>query len=216
MSQLQETEQKRPTTRERGPGRRTRPAWNRSSTAWLSVGVVVLVGLFMAGFAAHGFDRADEDGVTSAAPGKLGNKPAATRAPRQPAFGDPVRDGKFEFVVARMDCGKSTVTNGYLKTTARGKFCVVSLSARNVGDQSRIFSGRAQKAFDAAGAEFSNDSLADFYANDNSQTFLKRIVPGAKVTGKVVFDVPRSTTPTVIELHDSFLSDGIRVNLKKH
>ena len=200
--------------RERGPGRATRPAWTSGSLAWLMAGVAVLAGLFLAGLAAQNFGRADESTGRAQNAGKP--PPAgATRTPRPAGLGDPVRDGKFEFVVSRVDCRKSTVSSRLLTTTAKGKFCVVSLSVRNVGDQSRIFSGPAQKAYDAAGAEFGNDALADFYANDNSQTFLKRIVPGDQVTGKVVFDVPRSTRLAVVELHDSFLSDGVRITLAR-
>ena len=196
------------------PGRATRPAWNRGSFAWLAAGVAVLIGLFVAGLAAQNFGRADEPAAASTAgPHSVKSPPKA--APKLPGLGDPVRDGKFEFVVTKVDCGKPTVGNKYLKTTAKGKFCVVSLSAHNVGDQQRIFSGRAQKAYDAAGHEYGNDAVADFYANDNSQTFLKRISPGDKVTGKVVFDVPRSAKLTTIELHDSFLSNGVRVRLSK-
>ena len=201
------------TPADRRPGRATRPAWDRGSFAWLTAGIVVLVGLFVAGLAAQNFGRADEPAAASTAAPPAVTPPA--RAAKLPGLGVPVRDGKFEFVVTRVDCGKPTVGNKYLKTTAKGKFCVVSLSARNVGDQQRIFSGRAQKAYDAAGTEFGNDAVADFYANDNSQTFLKRISPGDKVTGKVVFDVPRSAKLATLELHDSFLSDGVRVRLNK-
>jgi len=201
------------TPADRRPGRATRPAWDRGSFVWLTAGIVVLVGLFVAGLAAQNFGRADEPAAASTAAPPAVTPPA--RAAKLPGLGVPVRDGKFEFVVTRVDCGKPTVGNKYLKTTAKGKFCVVSLSARNVGDQQRIFSGRAQKAYDAAGTEFGNDAVADFYANDNSQTFLKRISPGDKVTGKVVFDVPRSAKLTTLELHDSFLSDGVRVRVSK-
>jgi hypothetical protein len=201
------------TSADQRPGRATRPAWNRGSFAWLMAGLVVLVGLFVAGLAAQNFGRVDEPAAASTPDAKATTPPA--KAPKAPGLGDPVRDGKFEFIVTRLDCGKPTIGNKYLKTTAKGQFCVVSLSARNVGDQQRIFSGRAQKAYNAAGTEFSNDAVADFYANDNSQTFLKRISPGDKVTGKVVFDIPRSTKLTSLELHDSFLSDGVRVTLSK-
>ena len=201
------------TSADRRPGRATRPAWNGGSFAWLAAGVAVLIALFVTGLAAQNFGRADEPAAASTAAPKAVNPPA--KAPTLPGIGDPVRDGKFGFVVTKVDCGKPTVGNKYLKTTAKGKFCIVSLSARNVGDQQRIFSGRAQKAYDAAGTEFGNDAVADFYANDNSQTFLKRINPGDKVTGKVVFDVPRTAKLTSIELHDSFLSHGVRVSLRK-
>jgi hypothetical protein len=66
---------------------------------------------------------------------------------------------------------------------------------------------------DAAGTEFGPDELAGLYVNGSSETFLRKIGPGGKVTGKIVFDVPKASTPATLELHDSFLSGGVEVAL---
>ena len=70
-----------------------------------------------------------------------------------------------------------------------------------------------QKVSDAAGTEFSNDELAGLLANRDTQTFLRKIGPGSKVSGKIVFDVPKGTRLTTMELHDSYLSGGVQVAL---
>lgn len=145
-------------------------------------------------------------------------KPQAKSAPKAKApaagIGDPVRDGKFEFVVSGVDCSKSVVGNQYLNEKAQGKFCVVSMSVKNIGSEPQLFAGGNQKAYDGAGSEFTNNTTAELYANDSNETFLNDINPGNRVKGKVVFDVPESTTLTTVELHDSIWSGGVKVNLK--
>ncbi|MDT5033652.1 MAG: hypothetical protein QOC94_3823, partial [Actinoplanes sp.] len=117
------------------------------------------------------------------------------------------------FVVQKVDCSATTVSNQILRRTADGKFCIVSLSVRNLDTESKLFSSKLQNAYDARGDKFNDDVLADFYANDNSQTFFKDIPPNGVVTGKVVFDIPKTTKLTTIELHDSLFSGGVRVKL---
>jgi hypothetical protein len=174
--------------------------------------------LFLFGAAAQNFGRNSDPAAATAAAGKpKATTPAkgtgATGA-KPPGFGDPVRDGRFEFVVSRADCSKSNLGMEHLKRTAKGKYCVVDLSVKNIADNPQLFLGSAQEAFDAAGTKFSDDEIAGLYANVNTQTFLRIIRPGEKVVGKVVFDIPKSATLTTIELHDSFLSGGAQVALR--
>lgn len=175
----------------------------------LACGAVVV--LFLAGVAAQriGTEEPAAAGTVSSSPSKA--KPSSKPPPRA---GDAVRDGKFEFVVDRLDCSRTTVGLEYLKRTADGKYCVVSLSVRNIADGSQYFLGHAQKAFDAAGKSYGNDELAGVYANRDTQTFLQKLEPGERVTGKLVFDIPKRVRLTTLELHDSLLSGGVVIALR--
>jgi hypothetical protein len=42
---------------------------------------------------------------------------------------------------------------------------------------------------------------------------VQRLTPGRKVTGRLVFDVPKTAKLTTLELHDSLLSGGVKVTL---
>jgi hypothetical protein len=128
--------------------------------------------------------------------------------------GAAVRDGKFEFVVSRVDCTRSALGQEHLKRTAKGKFCVVTLSLRNIGGGAQYFLSYAQKAFDGAGAGYGVDEIADLYVNRDTKTFLDRVGPGERVAGSIVFDVPKAVTLTTLELHDSLLSRGVRVSCR--
>lgn len=198
------------------PARQPRKTRTRyAPLLWALAAVGLLAGLFLAGAAAQDFGRGPDDTAATAAAGQAKGKSRTTRkAPKPPGIGDAVRDGKFEFVVSRVDCAKSSVGSKYLNRKTEGKYCVVHLSVRNIADQPQLFLGSAQKAFDAAGTEFTDDKIAGLYANDETQTFLQKIGPGGRVVGKIVFDVPATTTLTVVELHDSFFSGGARVTLE--
>jgi hypothetical protein len=87
----------------------------------------------------------------------------------------------------------SKVGNEYLNKKAQGKFCQISLTVKNIGDEAQTFDGSSQKAIDANGAEFSNDGTAEMYANQDNSTFLNEINPGNQTKGKVIFDVPSTT-----------------------
>lgn len=159
-----------------------RPAPLRPLLAALLASGAVTV-LFVAGVltSRHGPGR-ETAAAEAPAPARAAPAPAVPEA----GIGDPVRDGKFEFVVSRVDCARTTVGAEHLTRTAKGKFCVVSLSVRNI---------------------------AGIYANRDTHAFLDRVSPGERVTGELVFDVPVEVTLTSLELHDSPLSGGVEVTL---
>lgn len=175
----------------------------------VSIGVAVgaLVILFGVGAAAENIGRGEARPVAGGPPSRSGAPAAGLR--------QPVRDGKFEFVVRAVDCSRSTVGLEHLKRTAAGKYCVLTMTIRNIGDRPQLFLSRVQKGFDATGEEFTTDEAAGLFANRTTQTFLRKIDPGHQVSGKIVFDVPKKTTLTTVELHDSYFSHGIRVALNQ-
>ncbi|MFC7531982.1 DUF4352 domain-containing protein [Actinoplanes sp. GCM10030250] len=172
--------------------------------------------------AAPGTDKAAVADATSKPATDKAAKPAAEEEaePEKPAaevlpgIGKAVKDGKFQFTVTKMACGKSSVGSSLLNQKAQGQFCLVTVKVKNIGDEAQMFAGSNQKAFDAKGTEFSNDTGAEIYANGEAQTFLNEINPGNSVTGKLVFDVPKGTKLTKLELHDSIFSGGVEVALK--
>lgn len=139
------------------------------------------------------------------------NEQVATSA----GIGQPVRDGKFEFTVKSVSCGKTTVgTNEYLTKNAQGQFCLLNLTIKNIGNEPQTFFADNQYLFNAANQKFSADGTATIYANEQNTTWLNEINPGNSVEGSVVFDLPKDTTPTYAELHDSAFSDGVKVSLQ--
>src|SRR5688572_3926108 len=98
------------------PARRTRAPLTAAIAS-----VVVVIALLAAGIAA---ERANREEPVAAAPAKTGKRPAeANRTSKPPGIGDPVRDGKFEFVVSRVDCSRTSFGIEHLKRTAEGRYC---------------------------------------------------------------------------------------------
>lgn len=130
-------------------------------------------------------------------------------------IGENARDGKFEFTVKSIDCGKSVVgPNQYLQKTAQGQFCLLTLDVKNIGDQQQTFSESDQKLLNNAKQQYSADTTATLYNSNNSDAFLAQINPGNTVEGVLVFDIPKDQTPVTAELHDSPFSSGVKVSLQ--
>lgn len=130
-------------------------------------------------------------------------------------IGQPANDGKFEFTVTGIDCGKASVgSNEFLTKQAQGQFCLLNITVKNIGNEAQTLDDSSQLLFDAKGNKYSADSSASFDANPSGSTFLNTINPGNSVSGVVVFDIPKDVTPTQAELHDSSFSGGVKVNLQ--
>ncbi|HEX3733444.1 MAG TPA: DUF4352 domain-containing protein [Mycobacteriales bacterium] len=123
------------------------------------------------------------------------------------------RDGKFEFTVQKLECGKKSAGGDFLNKQAQGQFCFVTMKVKNIGNESRMFDASNQQAFNDADAQYEADSVASTYANQNGEAFLNNINPGNEVTGIVVFDIPQDQKISKFKLHDSAFSNGVSVKL---
>ncbi|RAY14575.1 DUF4352 domain-containing protein [Actinomadura craniellae] len=149
------------------------------------------------------------DNAAGGQSGKATTRPAKKTA----GIGDRVKDGKFTFVVTKVAAGPRRIGDQYLGKTAQGKFILVHVTVTNHGDEAQSFMGDAQKLL-AGGKEYSADSEAGIYLK-SSQSLYEEINPGNRVRGIVVFDVPKPVVPSVIRLHDSPFSGGVRVDVKE-
>lgn len=128
------------------------------------------------------------------------------------SLGQPARDGTFEFVVTKVECGKPTAGADRATRTAQGQFCFVTVIIKNVGVEARNFDAGSQNAYGPGGVKYSADSLATAY-QDAANTFLEGINPGNSVSGVVAFDIPQDAVITRLELHGSVFSGGVTVTL---
>lgn len=135
--------------------------------------------------------------------------------PTTAGIGEPAKDGKFEFVVKSIECGKDSVgTNEFLTKKAQGQFCLLNITVKNIGDEPQSLFADNQYLFNASNQKYSADSVATTYAAPEGSTWYSEINPGNSVEGAVVFDIPKDQVPATAELHDSAFSGGIKVNLK--
>lgn len=172
--------------------------------------ILVIIGLgAMAG--ASGGNNSSTNNSQPSSEQKSDNKTTQTAK-----VGEPARDGKFEFIVKSIECGRPQVGNEFLNKKAQGQFCLVNLNVKNIGDVSQSLSSFNQYAYDAQNRKFTADDTATLYAAapDAGSAWYNEINPGNSVDGTFVFDVPKGVSLTTVELHDSTFSSGIKVNLQ--
>lgn len=182
---------------------------------WAIVGAVV-GGVVLLGVVGNHSERAEEPASSRTTSTSLRATPAAEPTLRpNPTVAPPgsaVRDGKFEFQVLAVASAKTVsdaTGNPYLTANAQGVFVIFTLSVRNIGDQPRSYSGVNQKLIDMSGREYQVSSDADLYMN--SYGLMDNINPGNAIEVKVPFDVPPDIQMSMLELHDSMFSAGVRV-----
>jgi hypothetical protein len=134
-------------------------------------------------------------------------------APAPPGLGDPVRDGRFEFVVDDVSCGHPKVGRGLLSIDANGQFCLVELQVTNIGTESQAFADSFQKALGPDDVEYGANTGAGLVANAGGASVWNIVNPGITVTGTIVYDIPAGATITGLRLHDSPFSGGVTVTV---
>lgn len=187
------------------PPPRKRRAWPIVLAILAGVGVLLCGGLVVLIAATAGNHIPDAMTSNPPAPGQVG--PEAARLMQ------PVRDGKFEFTVTKVQCGVPQVGDKILNRKAQGQYCLVSIKVSNIGDEPRTLAAANQHAFNAAGARYDADSTASIYLDDAGRALYEDINPGNTVNGTLIFDIPTGATLTRLELHDSALSHGVAVTL---
>ncbi|MFI5896582.1 DUF4352 domain-containing protein [Actinoplanes sp. NPDC051513] len=177
------------------------PQPKRKRDPLLIVAVAVLFALSVSGVALANFHSLSEP-VSAPRP-----------EPKSAGMNTPVRDGKLEFTVTQAACGSRTLGDDAVVRRARGEYCLVGVTVKNLGIEARTFAGGSQTALDAKNVAYPNDDSAEFPVNPGVQAFLEQIGPGRSAKGTLVFDVPTGTKLTAVELRDSFLTAGVRVRL---
>jgi len=185
--------------------------WFKKHKILTVIGVIVLLGII--GGAAGGGNKSGSNSSSN------GNGSGVTKSEDKPAtvakLNETARDGKFEFVVKGVECGKATIgTNQYLTKNAQGQFCLMTVSVKNIGNEAQGFFGSNQKLLNANSQQYAADDTAGAYLDQNYSTLFSNINPGNSVEGVIVFDIPKDQTPVSAELHDSSFSSGVKVNLQ--
>ncbi|MEV0821772.1 protein kinase domain-containing protein [Nonomuraea rubra] len=124
---------------------------------------------------------------------------------RSPAVGEdgPVQDGKMRFAVTSAKCAKPA-------KAAAERTCQIGVQIRNVGEEARVLYPGQQKLIDEDDELHGGTKLLDQGGKEITPI---RIEAGASFTGALVFELPKELEPVGLEVHDSGLSTGARLNL---
>lgn len=134
--------------------------------------------------------------------------------------GQEVRSGPFSFVVTRVDCVGQEVGTPPSTRVAQGRFCLLHLNLRNVGDQPEAYSGSDQLVADASARRYSPGTMAAgppppplvTGAGETEITDV-RLNPGSEIDGVLIFDMPVAAKPAEFEFHPGPHTIGVKVRL---
>lgn len=84
---------------------------------------------------------------------------------------------------------------------------------KNTSKSASTFTSSLVKLYDKDGNEYSTDTMAEIYANDQNTTFLEQINPGNSVKGLLVFDVPKDVQPTELGVSGGLFSAEKKITL---
>jgi Domain of unknown function (DUF4352) len=182
--------------------------------------VAIVLGVMVAAFCAAGatsvivggvLKQQQQDNTSSAAPGQGLSGPGAPAD--IPGLNSAVRDGAFEFVVTSVTCGHTEIVNGWLRAQPQGQYCIAEMTVANIGREARHFADGSQRAYGPQGHTYAADTGAGVVANGNGNAWWNVVNPGNSIAAKVVFDLPPTGTISVLELHDSPFSGGVKVRV---
>jgi hypothetical protein len=173
-------------------------------------GILVIIFISIIASAAGG-SKSTTTSSSSSTPVTSSSKPKTTKAATTttastPGLNQPADDGKFQFTVTSIQCNQSQVESpddSDIATSTGSPYCIVALTVKDISNVAQSFDSSSQYLYDSSNKQYSVDS-------DASSTFN----PGTSISGQLVFDVPSSVTPVSAMLHDSGLSNGVKVELK--
>jgi hypothetical protein len=119
----------------------------------------------------------------------------------------------FRFTVSKVKCGVAKVGSGAtLFIEAKGQFCLVTLTVKNLSDTSTHFWADSASVNGRDGVAHTADRSAMVWANYDKEnkrlSSWDEISPGDSPSAILVFDVPKNVTLTSINLPDSLTETG--------
>lgn len=133
------------------------------------------------------------------------------------AVGATARVQSFEATVRSIDCAKQEITKAddpatsYDDTStekAKGKFCVVAFSVKNVGEKTERYPTSSIEATSPTERVLDRNVFAEDHANNGSQGLSEPIDPGKTVDQLLVFDVPTDTTLAYLRISDDLFAES--------
>jgi hypothetical protein len=144
---------------------------------------------------------------------KLGNDVTSTAVAvdSSAGVGQSVEDGGLRFIVEKVDCSALSLGSEPITRRAQGRFCVVTLTATNLGSTAAMFVSSYQKGLDSSGREYSTDDAAALLVTPDA--WLSQINPASTMRGCIVFDVPKDVQLVSLVLHGGWPTAGINIKI---
>lgn len=192
----------------------TREAALPRSRPWL---VPVILGVVL--LAVLGLPRLFSDDSTTPdeveAPPVGGASPTPEAPARVGMIGEETLDGSAAFVVTDFSCGPTEVGSSDSLRRAQGRYCLLSVTVRNVGRGPVNLLGPAQALLDGQGRRYGIDerATAAHPVNLGRDPVASVINPSNVLQSVFVFDMPPDVEPVFANLRASPRGQGATVRL---
>lgn len=180
---------------------------------WLII-VVVVIFAFSGGEEATNTEEANSDNI---APNEVNNQDETKQSeetfngePQQEedaeeyGIGEEVTVGNLTYTVNNVEEMNELTMEFMDPLTTEGKFVVVDLSITNNDQEARFVDSEMFRIIGSDGVEYSSNTEADMYVNDDIGFFLSEVNPKMTGTGKVVFEIPADETDYVLQVSSGF------------
>lgn len=137
-----------------------------------------------------------------------GTGPAAPKVAGK--VGQAVDGHTFRFTVSTVKCGVIKVGVNNFSKVAKGQYCIVTLTVKNVSHLATTFWRDFASADGSDGVAYRADPDAMDRNDKNHLPFWNNIRPGDSPTGDLVFDIPKNVTLTNFNVLDG-LTDRISI-----
>lgn len=124
--------------------------------------------------------------------------------------GDPVRDGKLEFVVTEVE---TAVAHVGVESANDGVFTVVGLTVRNTAAQTQTYLPLGQRLHDTTGREYDLDVTATAQRAATAAA-PSNLEPGQSVATQLVYGLPPNSVPDHLTVRDFPFSLGSEAPLR--
>ena len=180
-------------------------------------GILALIIIVVIASSASGSNKTPANTASASSSGGS-SKSTNTQTASTPGLNQPAADGKFQFVITAFQCGVTQIEQSddqYETATPQGQYCEMSLTVKNISTVAQDFDDSSQYIYSAGGTQYSADNNGTIAANPSSSQFMLEptVNPGVSISGVIAFDIPKGAAPSYAMLHDSDLSNGVKVNL---
>lgn len=189
---------------------------SRRSVPVLLLAVVALVVLPVLVWLALGVKGSGSGGGASDAARNLD----IVNAGAQSHLGEELQGGPFRFKVTQAECVGREVGAPPETRVAQGRFCLVYLTLRNVGDRPEVYSASLQLVSDSSAKRYfpgvmePGPPLPPLVTGSGAKEIVNvRLNPGAETQGVLIFDMPVAAKPAEFEFHHRPRAIGVKVRL---
>ncbi|MFW6230746.1 MAG: DUF4352 domain-containing protein [Nanoarchaeota archaeon] len=179
---------------------------------WVWIAIVLVLGFF--GSLGNNDGNSDPSSNTNSQGDVLNDGAQQESQPSEPevfSLDEPIRAGSFEWTIkgytTRRQIGEY-IGDTLMGSEADGIYYVLDVEVENLDDTAEYLSDSFIKLVDGQGREFSADTGAAMFLEDNSYILFDQINPGIVKKGKIVFDAPENLEVVNLKISSSFMENS--------